>query len=367
VARQGRLSGLPQVGRVNWVFVAVGIVGALWILRDIFMAVLVPRAIDDEWRISVWFARFGWRFWRSVLTRMQPIERREELAGSVAPLMFVLLVGIWLCGLVLAYGLAFYGLRDQLQPVPHSFGAAIYYAGTGVLTIGYGDYVAVGAGARAVSLFAAASGLGTVAITIAFLFLVIGAFADRERFVVVFDSRAGAPPSGLALLETYAKLDMLSELPDLLRDSQSWIADVLNSHLAYPILMSFRSSHRDESWVAALGALLDAAALLVTVIEGEQSGEARLLLDVGMHLTHDLASYFVLPEVETGATQEQFAVVCARLKSAGFRVKDGENVWQEFYALRRTYARTLAGIGQRWLTATAQLVGERTALPGHAS
>ncbi|HLW37050.1 MAG TPA: hypothetical protein VKR99_01345, partial [Candidatus Eremiobacteraceae bacterium] len=130
----------------------------------------------------------------------------------------------------------------------------------------------------------------------------------------------------------------------------------------------FRSSHKDESWVAALGALLDAAALLVTVVDGVPTGEARLFLDVGMHLTHDLASYFILPATTCSRpTSSERDAICSRLTAAGLRVHNEAAVWEQFNELRETYADPLEGIGIRWLHPTAQLLGARTPMPGHSS
>jgi hypothetical protein len=130
--------------------------------------------------------------------------------------------------------------------------------------------------------------------------------------------------------------------------------------------MSFRSSHVDESWIGALGALLDAATLLVTVVEDVPNGEARLFLDIGMHLTHDLSAYFDLPDVgPTRATEAEMAAIRVRLSAAGLNVRDERDRWERFNEIRESYARPLAGVGHRWLHATAKLLGERTALPGH--
>jgi hypothetical protein len=353
---------------VNALLIIAGIVGVVWVLNDIFKQVLVPRATEGTVRISVIFARACWIVARALFRKMPNNAKREETLGLFAPLYFITLVGIWLAALIVSYGLVLYGLRDEIQPVPESLGAAIYFAGTSLLTIGFGDYVAVQGPARFVTLVAGASGIGTVAVTIAFLYAILGAFQQRERFVVVFDARAGAPASGVALLETYAGLGMIEQLPALFRESENWAADVLDSHLAYPILMAFRSSHKDESWVGALGALLDAAALLVTVVDDVPNGDARLFLDIGMHLTHDLSEYFDLPDVgPVRATEGQIAAIRARLSAAGLRVRDESGRWDRFNEMRESYARPLAGIGARWLHTTAQLLGERTALPGHVS
>ncbi len=370
--RQGGVASAMHRRRVNVVYVAVGIIGVAWILNDIFKQVLVPRAVEGTVRISVMFARLMWRVGRFAVRRV-PETRREELLGGYAPLYFILLLGVWLAALIVSYGLILFGLRDEIQPPLTDIGSALYFSATSLLTIGFGDIVATGGPARIVAIFAGASGIGTVAVAITFLYAIIGAFQQRERFVVVLDARAGAPPSGLALLETYAALGIMSDLPALFRDSESWVADVLDSHLAYPILMAFRSSHKDESWVAALGALLDAAALLVTVVDGDRAkdtrltGAARLFLDVGMHLAHDLSAYFDLPaETPPPTTDDQRAAIRSRLERVGISVRDDRVLWNQFDILRTAYGQPLSGIGQRWLHATSTLIGERTALPGHS-
>lgn len=349
------------------VYVIIGVLGAAWILNDIFKAVLVPRAVRGPNRISVFFARFAFMTMRR-LAAVAPPEWREDMLGPLPPLYFIMLLGIWLLGLAISYALILFGLRGDVQPPLPDFGTALYFSATSLLTIGYGDFVATGGWARAVSLFAGASGIGTVAVAITFLYAIIGAFQQRERFVVVLDTRAGAPASGVALLETYGALSMVSDLSALFRESELWAADVLDSHLAYPILMAFRSSHKDESWVAALGALLDAAALLVTVAvpDGAPIGAARLFLDVGMHLTHDLDAYFDLPgRAPEPTTTAQREIIRSRLARAGFLVRDDDEAWRQFDDLRSQYVRPLDGIGRRWLHANAQLIGDRTALPGH--
>jgi hypothetical protein len=364
----GRGSAFDAEAGVTVLFIVVGALGVAWILDDIFKQVLVPRAVEGGIRPSILFARTVWVVMRRAVARMPAGERRENLLGMFAPMILIALLGVWITGLALCYALMLYALRDGIHPIPKSFGETFFFAATTVVPIGSGMFSAVDWPARLVVVLAGASGIGTVAVAITFLYALIASFQERERFVVVLDGRAGAPPSGLALLETHASLGMMDDLAALFRTSENWAAGVLESHLAYPILMSFRSSHRDESWVAALGAVLDAAALLVTVVDGVPTGQARLMLDVGMHLTHDLDAFFDLPDTGCNVpTPSQKETICARLKAAGLTVRNDADRWEQFNALRESYAKPLEGIGRRWLHATAQVVGERTLLPGHGS
>ena len=122
----------------------------------------------------------------------------------------------------------------------------MYFAATSVLTIGYGDIVAIGAPARIVVTVAALSGLGAVALVVTFLFSLYGSYQRREIQVVALQAAAGAPPSAVALLETYAQLDLIDRLPDQFVEWESAV-EVLDSHISYPLLGYFRSSHDNLS------------------------------------------------------------------------------------------------------------------------
>src|SRR5260370_34572656 len=91
----------------------------------------------------------------------------------------------------------------------------MYYGGTSLLTIGYGDIVARSALARLVSIFAALAGLGLVALALSFIFSLYASFQRREILVVTLDARAGAPPSGDTLLESVSKLGLRDYLARL--------------------------------------------------------------------------------------------------------------------------------------------------------
>ena len=132
------------------------------------------------------------------------------------------------------------------------------------------------------------NGLGLFALVITLFFTLYGSFQRREVSVVVLQAGAGAPPSGVTLLETYALGGMLDDLPRVFYDWQAWAAEVLDSHLAYPVLAYFRSSHDEDSWVSSLGAVMDAATLVLTTIDGVPKGWAKLSLAVGNHCFEDL-------------------------------------------------------------------------------
>ena len=85
------------------------------------------------------------------------------------------------------------------------------------------------------------TGLGIVALVVTFLFSLYGSYQRREIEVVALAAAAGTPPSAVALLETYAQLGLVGRLPVLFAEWERWAVEVLDSHVAFPLLGYFRS------------------------------------------------------------------------------------------------------------------------------
>ncbi len=343
-------------------FVA-GLALVLWILTDVFQSVVVPRPTPGL-RPATLLGRFAWSRWRALGLAQASSEAREKILGQFAPLLLVVLLIVWIVGLMVGYGLMLDALRSELRPEPRDLLAAIYFAGTSLLAIGFGDIVALDPPARLVAVAAAASGLGVVALAISFVFSLFASFQRREALVVTLDQRAGAPPSGVRLLETYARERMVDRLADTFLDWERWAAEVLDSHVSYPILTYFRSTHDNESWVSALGAVLDAATLVVTTVDDGPSGPARMMWGAGNHLVEDLTNYFRLPhDDEVGVERAEFDDARARLADAGYRLRDPEASWQAFSETRASYAPQLNALARFWAVPPSLWIGDRSYLP----
>lgn len=344
------------------------VVGALlvaWVLWDVFESVVVPRPTPSRVRLGENLVRWTWRLWRWVAMRTRTGLSREQFIGSYAPLAVILLLGVWLVAVVLGYGLILFALRSQITPQPTDLLAAAYFAGVSVLTLG-GDLVATGPLARVVVLAAAATGFGVVALVITFLFSLFGNFQRREVLVVKLQARAGAPPSGVALLETYGKQGLRGELGTFFSTWETWAAEVLDSHLAYPLLPYFRSTHDHQSWVSALGAVLDAATLVMTTVEDDALPQARLVHAAGNHLVEDLSSHFRFASGPDAVVERfEFEDARNRLGAAGYTLRDGQQAWDDFAQVRSSYASLLNAWALYWMTPPAQWIGDRSVLRHH--
>ncbi len=341
----------------------IGLVAVALTVSDVFQSVVVPRPVSLL-RPSAYLSRFGWRTVAPLITRVRDADRRENLFGIYASALLIAFLVMWVAMLILGFGAIFYALRHQLHPEPANYWGAAYYAGTSLLTLGYGDILAASGFARAISLIAAALGLGTFAVVVAFLFSIFGAYQRRESVVVSLRERTGAPPSGLEFLVRHAELRMLDTIPATFRDAELWIAEVMETHLAYPILMYFRSSHDEQSWIGTLGALLDASSLLITTIDAEGVGPAKMINRLGRHLVGDFSDYFGFDDdPHPGIERAEFTTAYGHLRDAGLPLREEGPAWREFSELRATYAGPLNALARYFRIPPAQWIGDRSVLP----
>ncbi len=352
---------------LNVVAALLGLALVLSSLADLFQSVVVPRSVGGRLRPSVYISRYGWQLWRERAMRIADPEKREDTLAVFAPTLLVTLLAYWVSSQIVGYGLLFWALRGGLHPEP-SIGGAIYFAGASLLTIGFGDIVPAHWYTRALSLFAAGGGLATFAIVTTFLFQTFAAFQRRESFVVTISERTGAPPSGLEFVMRHLKLGLVDDIGAILRESQRWIAEVMETHLAYPVLTYFRSSHDDESWVGTLGALLDASTLLITTLDVDHRGQAEITLRIGSHLVRDFTGFFRLPASDAaGVEYDEFAAAYRALNELGVPLQPLEDAWPRFAQKRAAYAIPLDAMARWWRIPPARWIGDRSRVRIHVN
>jgi hypothetical protein len=341
---------------------ALGALIVASVLFDVFQSVVVPRWTPRQLRLAPMLVDGLWWVWRGVGRRLRPAERREDFLGAFAPLALVVTLLVWTGALIFGYGLALYAMRHEVRPPLPDLGTACYLAGVAVFTLGFGDIVPTSGGARVLTLAASASGLAVVALVISLLFNLHAAFQRREVQVIALDARAGAPPSGVRLLVTYAEHAMLADLPALFASWEIWAADVLESHRAYPLLPFYRSSHQNESWVSALGAVLDAATLLMTTTEDIPHGAAVMMQRVGVHAVSDLNDWCGQRcGDEVGISRADWTTARDQLGEAGLSLREPESSWRAFAEARREYAGPLNALAGHFAISAAGWLGDPTA------
>lgn len=347
---------------MRWIALPVGIVLVAWTLLDVFRTLVMPRAARGRVRLSRILFRTMWRPWRWIGVRRKTVQGRERVLATAAPFFFfVLLVG-WVSLALLGYALILWSAAfvDGIGPGGDSFGNALYVSGTSLFTLG--SVGGVTGSTRAIVVAEGATGLGLFAVVIAYLPVLYQAFNRREVGVLLLDARAGSPPSGPELLHRMGSAGVASSLHGLFAEWERWVADVLESHMSYPLLTLFRSPHDNTSWVTSLGSVLDAATLLLTAVEHEPDERAILLYGTGVHAVEDLFYYFRLTERETVIQRDEFEDVLGVMKDDGFAVRPLDDAFARFTQKRAKYAPRLDALAVLLAATPTLWIGDRSFL-----
>ncbi len=276
-----------------WTYVAVivGIALVLFVLVDAFETILLPRTITRGLRLTRLFYRATWGPWATLGRRLSAGPWRETWLSFFGPLSIVLLTGFWAAGLILSFGV----LQWALAPEPHRWqdiSSGLYLSGNLFFTLGLGDVNPHTHVTRSLAVLEAGLGFGFLASIISYLPVIYASFARREVVILRMDVRAGSPPTAGELLRQHGHRGDERDLDQLLRDCEQWAAELLESHVSYPVLCMYRSQHRDQSWLATLTTILDTCALLIVGIEGMESKQAPITFAMARRAVIDLAHLF---------------------------------------------------------------------------
>ena len=315
-----------------------GLVLVLLVLWETFETLVLPRRVTRRVRITRVFYRALWGTW-SAVGRRHPGTRRENYLSVFAPLSLLLLLALWVAGIVVGFAMIMWGLGVPFAyQGAAAFGTCLYVSATTFVTLGLGDVTPVAGGGRALIAVEAAAGFAFLALTISYLPVLYQAFSRREVNISMLDQWAGSPPSGVELLRRAAEHGALDSVDALLGDWERWSADLLESHLSYPVLAYFRSQHEHQSWLAALTAVLDASALVLSGVGGVSQWQARRTFAIARHAVVDLAQVFLVTPGpgDGGRVQDgDSATICRMLTTVGLKLEPAAA--DRFSAFRAMY------------------------------
>lgn len=312
------------------------------ILLDAFETIVLPRRVTRSFRFTALFYRTTWRPWAAMARFISVPRRRESYLSYFGPLSLIVLLGLWAFALIVGFALLQHGLRTQVRAAigQTNFGALLYFSGSTFFTLGYGDVVPLSRAARAVAVLESGVGFGFLAMVIGYLPVIYNGFSRREVEISLLDARAGSPPTVQEFLSRMAGAHNQPLLDRFLHEWEHWAAEVLESHISYPVLALFRSQHFNQSWLGALTTILDVSALTIVGIDDVPSNQARLTFAMARHAAVDLAQV-VGARYRTDAPDrlppENLANLRQALAASGLRLRSGEEADNKLVALRRMY------------------------------
>jgi hypothetical protein len=329
---------VPLAGRV--VAAVIGGLLVLTALSSVTVTLIVSRPINSH--LTRWVDQLVDWAYHQVVGRISDYQRWDRMRATQAATLLLAQLAAWLI-------VAYVGFALLLWPFAAGVAAAFIAAGSSLFTLGFA--VPAGTAPAVIVFLAAATGLVILTLQIAYLPTLYAAFNRRETQVALLNERAGMPSWGPELLaRTHYALgtgvSTLDTMPDLYARWENWAADVAESHTTYPVLVRFRSPGPLSSWVTALLAVLDSAALFLALSpEAAPVVPARLCLRGGFRCLHRiaLAMGFDIPEepgpdAGTTVTYGEFLDAVARMREVGFPIeRDPAEAWPDFVGWRVNY------------------------------
>src|SRR5579863_5099664 len=319
------------------VVLGLGIIAA--ILLEAFETIILPRRVTRRFRLTRAFYLSLWVPTKAIARLIRSTKTRESFLSFFGPLSLLVLFALWATLLILGFGFLYYGNTPH-DPTRPTLQTCFYLSGTTFFTLGLGDVTPHTPIERVLAIFESGIGFGFLALIISYLPVIYQAFSKREVSIVLLDARAGSPPTASELLIRHAGPHGLDALQILFRDWEHWSAELLESHISYPVVSYFRSQHTNESWVAALAAILDTSALLIATSDNPCSRQARLTFAMCRHTIADLAQVFSA-RPRTAAYERlppaDFERLRANLAHAGYVLRDDEASNRKLKELRDMY------------------------------
>ncbi len=314
----------------------------LVVLWEAFETIVLPRRVTRRIRLTRLFYRVTWRLWLASGRALVPARRQETWLGFFGPISLLLLLSVWAGIMIVGFALLHYATGSAVNAAGGAPGFAtdLYLSGTTFFTLGLGDVTPRTAMARAFTVAESGLGFGFLALVIGYLPALNQSFSRREVAITLLDARAGSPPTAFEMIRRHGRDHGMEALGELLRDWERWSAELLESHLSYPVLAYFRSQHDNHSWLAALSAILDTSALAMAGLDGVCRRQAELTFAIARHTVVDLSQIFGTPphmSKEDRLSPKDMQALRDGLAASGVRIREGDEAERSLAELREMY------------------------------
>jgi hypothetical protein len=332
-----------------WLGFAAGVLVLLGTATSVVGTLVMPRGIDSrmsrfcERAVDLAFVVATWR--------VRDFTRRDRILAWQAPVVLLLRLALWMCLLVLGYALLL------VPAVSGSLAHALSEAGSSMFTLGYA--APTNTGTATIDYIAAYTGLVVIGLQVGYLPTFYAAFNRRETLVTLLTSRAGVPAWGPEILARTQwgiyDSDTAAALGELFDDWERWSAAVAESHTTYLILVRLRSPRPLSHWLISVLAVMDAAALHLSLSPGhEPKQSARLCLRMGFVALNQIARTMGLPTREDAdpdtpisISYQEFAAAVDLLRAVNYPVeRPAEQAWPDFRGWRVNYDTTVLALAR---------------------
>lgn len=333
---------------MSFLAVVVGVFMVVAVIADMVNTLVSTRTSLSRWWLSSVLYRRMWQLLRAVASQIRSEGAREALLATYAPVSVLLLLVAWVTQQVIGFGLIWWGVGG-VDGAEGLFDA-IYYSGVVYFTLGFGELVPSASVPRIGALVEAMSGVLTTALVIGYLPSLYSAYSERERKLMTLDDGLEQRITPTNLLLSRAPTGDVNDVLRFFEDWEDWVANVLETHTAFPMLRVFRSKAPGQNWVTALGLLCDTA-LQCQMIAGARDRAPYWMLRQAVVLFNELTRGVDLTEyrkrLDTTYAEMQSSIengednlfqdLHATLVESGFEMCDLATARRESLELRRLY------------------------------
>jgi hypothetical protein len=321
----------------------VGLLMVLAFLRSVLQVAIVNRQRGD------WLARrVGWLVYTTIARRALRRPSYDQIQDKLAwilPTYILLLIAAWFALVQTGFSLLIWSSQAE-----HSLLQAIIASGSALSTLGFltppdvaGQLLATPEGAM---------GLGIVAFLLTFIPGYQTAIQAREVKVAWLYARTGPEATGFALVEWFQLSRKLGDMTEVWEDWEGWFRNLIATHTLAPVLAFVPTVNRNQTWLIAAAAILDAAAACLSSVEANGQPSALLCHATGVRALQLIAAQLADRRVASAAAptgpclnRAAFNVCCDRLAALNAPIKgDRDECWRRFTELRREYEVFLPGL-----------------------
>jgi hypothetical protein len=327
---------------VHVLYVIIGVIGIVIVIDAAIRTFVVPRGTVVRFTVTTFQAlRFAFNLF---LRTRRTYESRDRVMALYAPIALLTVPIVSLIVVFIAYAFIYTGLEN------HGWRDAFITSGSSLLTLGFERPPDMPS--TLVAFSEALVGLSLLALVIAYLPVIYGAFSRREVAVTDLSIRAGNPPTPLEFLTRAHLTGFLYDMDDFWASWMMWFTEVQETHTSYGALPLFRSPNANRSWVIAAGAVMDTASIRMSTLDMPWTPQAPLMIRSGFMAFREIAGFYGFdydddpaPDDPISITRDEFDEVCNKLGARGVPLKeDRDQSWADFAGWRVNYDAVLLTI-----------------------
>lgn len=342
-------------------FTILGAALLFFVIDDIYVTILQARGKSGP--VSELVYRSIWRIARRIAFKLSR-SRRHKLLNSVGPILMPLLVGVSIMLVIIGYALIYYpGMPEKFNFGSEGAGSrfvdSIYFSGTTLTTVGFGDISPRAPEMKIVAIIEAVSGFGLISLAVTYLIVVYSALERKRAIALSLYHSAEGGADVVEFIKHHFVAGRLSGLTATLRTAARDLQQILESHVEHPIIHYFHPVQVYKGMPRVLFLSLEICAVIKSCLDQQEysdlhdhpavltmeSSALHVLNELSTHL--DLAkrgggSFQTRPE-ETARWRTRYEQTLDRLDDAGIKTEpDKTKGWEIYQAKRGEWERQLS-------------------------